>query len=86
MTIEFLDGISAMCCAVIALFFYGYWRRTRDRLFGMFALAFVVFGVNRVLLSVLDENADERVYVYLVRLAAFALILFAVVDKNRAAT
>jgi membrane-associated PAP2 superfamily phosphatase len=84
MTIEFLDGLSAMSCAVIALFFYGYWRRTHDRLFGIFALAFFVFGVNRVLLSALDENADGRVYVYLVRLAAFVLILVAIADKNRA--
>jgi hypothetical protein len=86
MTIEFLDGGSAMCCAIIALFFFGYWRSTRDRLFGIFALAFFIFGINRVLLSALDENADGRVYVYLVRLAAFVLILTAVIDKNRART
>jgi hypothetical protein len=86
LTIDFLDGASAMCCAVISLFFFAYWRQTRDRLFAIFALAFTVFGVNRVVLSALDENADGRVYVYAVRLLAFALIIVAVVDKNRQAS
>jgi hypothetical protein len=37
-----------------------------------------------VTLSALDEDADSRVYVYIVRLLAFALIIGAVLDKNRA--
>lgn len=81
---SFLDGVSAMACAVIASFFLIYWRRTRDRLFAIFALAFFVFGANRVVLAALDEDADGRIYVYVVRLVAFLLIIGAVLDKNRA--
>ena len=80
---EFLDGASAMCCVVIAMFFAAYWRQTHDRLFAIFALAFSVFAINRVLLSVLSEDADGRVFVYAVRLLAFVLILVAIADKNR---
>jgi hypothetical protein len=72
-----------MACAVIASFFIIYWRRTHDRLFAIFALAFLVFGANRVVLAALDEDADGRIYVYVVRLVAFLLIIGAVLDKNR---
>lgn len=80
----FLDGAAAMCCWVIAGFFYVYWLRTADRLFGIFALAFLVFGINRTILAAVDENADGRIYVYVVRLLAFLLIIGAILDKNRA--
>jgi hypothetical protein len=79
----FLNGASFAACLVIALFFFRFWRQTRDRLFGIFALAFAVFGANRAVLSALDEDADQRVIVYLIRLLAFLLILAAIIDKNR---
>jgi hypothetical protein len=81
---DFMNGAAAMACAVIVSFFYRYWRQTGDRLFGIFALAFLLFGVNRVFLAALDEDADGRVFVYLVRLLAFLLIIAAILDKNRA--
>jgi hypothetical protein len=80
---QFLDGGSFVAALVIALFFFRFWRQSGDRLFGIFALAFAVFGINRVILSSLDEQADGRVIVYLVRLFAFVLIISAIVDKNR---
>ena len=82
--IDFFNGASFLACLVIAVAFFNFWQQTGDRLLGIFALAFLVFGVNRVVLSMLDEDADGRVYVYLVRLLAFLLIIAAVVDKNRA--
>lgn len=81
--IDFLNGASFVACLVIALCFLRYWKQTEDRLFGIFALAFCVFGVNRVLLSAVDEDADGRLVVYLLRLVAFLLIIVAVLDKNR---
>ena len=80
---DFLDGGSVVACLVIALSLFRVWRQTRDRLLGIFALAFTVFGTNRVILAMLDEDAEGRVYVYVVRLVAFLLILAAIVDKNR---
>jgi hypothetical protein len=78
-----LHGATAMACAAVALFFVRYWRQTRDRLFVLFAIAFGLLGVNRVLLAAVHVNAENVPYLYVLRLLAFALIAFAVVDKNR---
>lgn len=80
---EFIEGATAATCLAIALFFLRFWRDTHDRLFGILALAFVVFATNRIILSALDEDNEARTLVYLIRLLAFALIALAVVDKNR---
>lgn len=76
-------GVVAAGYAVAAMFFLRFWRDTGDRLFGLFALAFFVLAVNRIgvgLLAVTSEHGDK---LYWVRFAAFALILLAIIDKNR---
>ncbi len=83
--IDFLAGANALACAVIALFFLRFWRETADRLFAIFALSFGLFAVNRVALAVLEDVHEGRTVVYLLRLAAFALIAYAIVDKSRTA-
>jgi membrane-associated PAP2 superfamily phosphatase len=80
---DFIAGATAAGCLVIALFFLRYWRQTADRLFAAFALAFSLFGVNRLLLALLAEDNEARTYVYLVRLLAFLVIIGAIVEKNR---
>jgi hypothetical protein len=80
---DFLDGATALACCAIALFFLRFWRATRDRLFGILALAFLVFAINRVVLTALGDDDEARTLVYLVRLVAFALIAVAIIDKNR---
>lgn len=80
----FLLGAVVMACGAAGLFFLRFWRRTRDRLFIMFAAAFWLLGVNWLLLSFTDPEAEtQRVLLYTIRLAAFVLILVAVIDKNR---
>ena len=74
-------GAIAAGYAVAGLFFLRFWRDTRDRLFALFALAFLVLAANRVAGGLLA--APDRDPVYWVRFAAFAVILAAVVDKNR---
>lgn len=81
--IEFLSGASVLAAAAIALFFLRFWRETGDRFFGIFSLAFAVFAVNRLALVLLDADDESRTWVYVARLAAFVLILVAIVDKNR---
>ena len=82
MTFQFLAGASVLASAAIALFFLRFWRDTADRLFLIFAVAFAVFAVNRVLLSILDDRSEARTAVYLARAIAFGLIALAVLDKN----
>jgi Family of unknown function (DUF5985) len=80
---EFIDGASALACIAIALFFLRFFRETHDRLFAIFAAAFAVFAVNRVILTALDDESEARTFVYVARLLAFTLIAYAVYDKNR---
>ncbi|MES2886748.1 MAG: DUF5985 family protein [Pseudomonadota bacterium] len=78
-----LVGAIAMATLVAALFFYGFWRKTRDRFFLLFAAAFLVDTVHRVTLGWLQQlGEDQEPLVYVVRLFSFGLIIAAVVDKN----
>jgi hypothetical protein len=80
---DLISGGTIVAALVIALFFLRYWRQTRDRLFLMFAGGFLTFGLSRLILAFLEEDDEGRVFVYTLRLLAFALILIAIVDKNR---
>jgi hypothetical protein len=80
---SWLDQIASRGLVTAAVGRYRYWRLTRDRLFAMFAAGFLTFAVSRVILAFLDEDDEGRVIVYAFRLLAFALILAAIIDKNR---
>jgi len=80
--IDFLSGAVTIGYVLAALFFVRFWRRTADRLFLAFAIAFGLLALNQLLAAWLGA-ADERVgYTYLLRVIGFVLILFAIVDKN----
>lgn len=75
-------GALAMGFAVAALFFLRFWRETRERLFGFFAIAFLLLSANRVGFALFADRDIRGDYLYWVRLIAFVIILFAIVDKN----
>jgi cell shape-determining protein MreD len=77
-----LLGATAFAYATLGAFFARFYSRTRDRLFLIFAGAFFVLAVNRSLLGVLDR-AEEHTILFVVRLVAFLLIAWAIIDKNR---
>jgi hypothetical protein len=79
----FLWGASALASATAGLFFLKFWRRTRDRFFLAFALAFWALALNWTGLAATRRGDEARTYFYVVRLAAFVLIIGAVADKNR---
>ncbi len=80
--IEFLSGAVTLGFIIAAVFFLRFWRKTADRLFLAFAIAFLLLALNQALAQWLGA-ADERVgYTYLLRVIGFVLILAAVVDKN----
>lgn len=81
----FLSGAVCMACFTIALFFFRFWRRTSDRLFLLFAAAFCMLTAERIILVWLTAAHEFAPFVYVVRLVAFALIIAAVIDKNRRA-
>lgn len=80
---NFLSGAVAFGFFVCCLFFLRFWRRTGDQLFIAFALAFALLGLGEGLLSLVDVPAENRAAVFLIRLAAFGLIIFAIARKNR---
>ena len=82
---QFLLGAVVAACAVAGLFFLRFWRRTRDRLFVIFAVAFWTLGANWLALAFIEQN-EVRTALYGVRLLAFVLILGGVIDKNRSAS
>ena len=79
----FAGGLLAAGYLVAALFFMRFWRESGDRLFAMFAAAFVLLTVQRVLLALQVSLMEDEVWSYVIRLVAFLLILFAIIDKNR---
>jgi hypothetical protein len=78
-----LQAISGTAAAGAALFFFGFWQDTRDRLFLLFACAFSLLALSWVLLAFVNPTDETRPYVYALRLVAFVLIIVATVDKNR---
>jgi hypothetical protein len=79
----FLSGAITMACMAIGLFFVRFWRRTGDRFFLMFAGAFWLLMVERIILLSVSASTEFAPYTYLVRLSAFLLISIAIIDKNR---
>jgi amino acid transporter len=80
-----VSGAMVMGYLTAGLFFLRFWRDTRDRLFAIFAGAFFLLGIQRAVLTVAVHDGDTgSVWIYMLRLLAFLLILFAIVDKNRA--
>jgi hypothetical protein len=80
----FMAGAVSVGYLVAALFFLKFWRKTRDSLFAVFAAAFVLMAANQaapVLFGIPDEALGG---VYLLRLAAFVLIILAILRKNLA--
>ncbi|HEV2610439.1 MAG TPA: DUF5985 family protein [Noviherbaspirillum sp.] len=80
---DILLGAIAMASMVAALFFLRFWRSTHDRFFLFFALSFLIEALNRVFLVPNSMSSEDVPEYYLVRLLSYALILFAIWDKNR---
>lgn len=80
--IDFLAGAATLGYAAAAMFFLRFWRRTRDRLFLAFAAAFGLLAVNQVLAALIEAGDERTPFVYSLRVLGFALILWAIVDKN----
>lgn len=80
----FVAGALTAGYLVVALFFLRFRRESGDRLFTIFGAAFVLLAVQRFALFYFGSEAG--VWLYTLRLIAFALILFAIVDKNAKAS
>jgi hypothetical protein len=84
---SFIDGAILMEFLVAALFFLRFWKRSGDRFFLLFAIAFMIMAINRGALTWLTPGqqvpSEAHVTLYSVRLLAFLVLLIAIIDKNR---
>jgi hypothetical protein len=85
---DFLAGMITMGFLVAGLFFLRFWRRTADVLFAVFAAAFWLFALNQALLTLLKVPnvpggaAAAFSWIFLPRIAAFGLLILAILAKN----
>ena len=77
-----LNGMVTMGFLIAALFFLRFWRRTQDGLFVIFAIAFVLLALNQILIGLSVVPREDQSLLYLLRLAAFALLIVAIIRKN----
>jgi hypothetical protein len=80
--IGFLAGLFTMGFAVIGVFFLRFWAKTREPLFAGFALSFWLLAAGQTVTVFRGIGHENHGGAYLLRLAAFVLILVSIVGKN----
>jgi hypothetical protein len=78
----FVHGALMVAYLGAGFHFWRFWRVSRDWFFLPFAIAFGVLGLNRIAFLWLATEDENRVELYMVRLAAYLLIAGAIVAKN----
>jgi len=79
---DLMTGAISMGSLVIALFFLRFWRDSNDRFFLWFALSFSIEGLHRAYSALHDAGGEDSPLHYLIRLLAYGLILWAILEKN----
>lgn len=80
---DVLSGAIGAMATVAGLFFFRFWRHTRDRFFLYFAWSFWIEAGHRVALALLPEASENNPFFYAFRLLAYGLILLAIWRKNQ---
>ncbi|WP_041373652.1 DUF5985 family protein [Phenylobacterium zucineum] len=80
--LAFFGGALTLGYLMAAAFFLKFWRRTRDALFLSFAAAFALLAMNQAAPVIFNIPREDQAPVYLLRLAGFALIIWAILRKN----
>lgn len=80
--LEFFSGAVTAGYLVAAMFFWRFFRRTSDRLFAAFAVAFGFFALNQALVGLFHVATEPESLVYVLRILGFVVILAAILDKN----
>lgn len=78
-----LSGAIVMGFWTIGLFFFKFWRDSRDRFFAYFCFAFWILAVERIGVVYLGSQQETGPVVYLARVIAFSLIAWGILEKNR---
>ena len=79
---DFLTGVVTAGFLIAALFFFRFWKTTRDWFFAVLGIAFMLFAANQLAVIVIGVEREEHSLTYLLRLFGFALLLAAIAVKN----
>lgn len=79
---DFFSGLITMGYFVASAFFLRFWVRTSDSLFIAFSVAFLLLAISSALTVLLSLPWEERSWLYLIRLAAFVIVIAAILGKN----
>lgn len=71
-----------MASATVSLFFIRFWRKTNDSFFLCFAISFLLEGLTRLITGTTTLQ-DGSSLIYLIRLLAYLLIVYAIYRKNQ---
>jgi hypothetical protein len=83
----FLSGMTTAVFLTAGLFFARFWSRCRDLLFLAFTAAFWLLALNEALIALVPETTPGgQIWFFLLRVAAFLLIVAAIVRKNAVET
>jgi hypothetical protein len=82
MVIPFLSGGVTMALFIAALFFFRFWRKTRNGLFMSFGFAFLLLASSQTIVTLLRVDEDRSPYAYIPRVAGYMVILYAIVRTN----
>jgi Ca2+/Na+ antiporter len=78
-----ISGAILMACFVSGLFFFSFWKKTKDKLFLRFSLAFWILALERLVLAYIGTAKEPSPTIYIIRMTAFLVILWAIIQKNR---
>lgn len=83
MSNQVISGGILVGLLAVGLFFLRFWKKSGDRFFLLFAIAFGVLAVQRLVLAVVPPAHESAPYIYVARLLAYLIVIYAIVDKNR---
>lgn len=82
-TIEALaHGALAALILVAAVFFFRFWRESRDFLFLAFGASLLIKSANTIAIAVLQRPNEGTLWNYVVGLSSTLLIVIAIIHKN----
>ena len=79
---EMLSGALLFSFIIAGVHFLRFWKRTGERLFIHFAIAFWLLALNQLATSVSFVADETDGYEYLLRVLGFMVIIAGIIDKN----
>lgn len=80
--LDYLAGAITLGYLVLSGFFLRFWRKTHERLFLAFGVAFFFLALNQMASTYFEAGDERTLYGYALRVLGFVLILAAIIDKN----